>query len=156
MSDTGETGITFYMRDLTDMDALMRTAKAKHVALAHGPSKCAFVVGARDGVRTMGWHGMIDEVKLSNTALPKQQLFVGDIINKSAASGHWKFEENPGFFKDSDSLHPDLLPAALSHGVGSETQRPFAVVIVGGIVSATLFTLLLLPLAFAVLANERK
>ena len=41
-----------------------------------------------------------------------------------------------------------LLPAALSHGVGSETQRPFAVVIVGGIVSATFFTLLLVPLAF--------
>jgi cobalt-zinc-cadmium resistance protein CzcA len=38
-----------------------------------------------------------------------------------------------------------LLPAALSHGIGSETQRPFAVVIVGGIVSATVFTLLLLP-----------
>jgi cobalt-zinc-cadmium resistance protein CzcA len=50
-----------------------------------------------------------------------------------------------------------LLPAALSHGIGSETQRPFAVVIVGGIVSATLFTLLLLPLAypwFAGLANR--
>ena len=30
-----------------------------------------------------------------------------------------------------------LLPAALSHGIGSETQRPFAVVIVGGIISAT-------------------
>lgn len=42
-----------------------------------------------------------------------------------------------------------LMPAALSHGIGSETQRPFAVVIVGGIVSATLFTLLLLPILFA-------
>ncbi len=41
-----------------------------------------------------------------------------------------------------------LLPAALSHGIGSETQRPFALVIVGGIVSATFFTLLLLPLAY--------
>ncbi|MCS0584352.1 CusA/CzcA family heavy metal efflux RND transporter [Massilia pinisoli] len=41
-----------------------------------------------------------------------------------------------------------LLPAAMSHGVGSETQRPFAVVIVGGVVSATVFTLLLLPLAY--------
>ena len=41
-----------------------------------------------------------------------------------------------------------LLPAALSHGIGSETQRPFAVVIVGGIVSATIFTLVLLPLLF--------
>ncbi|MES2205404.1 MAG: CusA/CzcA family heavy metal efflux RND transporter [Pseudomonadota bacterium] len=41
-----------------------------------------------------------------------------------------------------------LLPAALSHGIGSETQRPFAIVIVGGIISATFFTLLLLPLAY--------
>ena len=38
-----------------------------------------------------------------------------------------------------------LLPAALSQGIGSETQRPFACVIVGGIVSGTIFTLLLLP-----------
>jgi cobalt-zinc-cadmium resistance protein CzcA len=47
-----------------------------------------------------------------------------------------------------------LLPAALSHGIGSETQRPFAVVIVGGIVSATLFTLLLLPLAYPYFAGR--
>ncbi|MCW5625591.1 MAG: efflux RND transporter permease subunit, partial [Burkholderiales bacterium] len=47
-----------------------------------------------------------------------------------------------------------LLPAALSHGIGSETQRPFAVVIVGGIVSATFFTLLLLPLLFPMVSAE--
>ncbi|MGZ5182280.1 MAG: efflux RND transporter permease subunit [Ramlibacter sp.] len=47
-----------------------------------------------------------------------------------------------------------LLPAALSHGIGSETQRPFAVVIVGGIVSATVFTLLLLPLAYPYIAGR--
>jgi cobalt-zinc-cadmium resistance protein CzcA len=42
-----------------------------------------------------------------------------------------------------------LLPAALSHGIGSETQRPFACVIVGGIVTGTLFTLLVLPAALS-------
>jgi cobalt-zinc-cadmium resistance protein CzcA len=47
-----------------------------------------------------------------------------------------------------------LLPAALSHGIGSETQRPFAVVIVGGIISATFFTLLLLPLAYPYFADK--
>ena len=46
-----------------------------------------------------------------------------------------------------------LLPAALSHGIGSETQRPFACVIVGGIVSGTLFTLLILPLAIGLFGN---
>lgn len=47
-----------------------------------------------------------------------------------------------------------LLPAALSQGIGSETQRPFAVVIVGSIVSATFFTLLLLPLLFPAFSEE--
>ena len=49
-----------------------------------------------------------------------------------------------------------LMPAALSHGIGSETQRPFAVVIVGGLVTATLFTLLLLPLLFPLFTDERR
>jgi cobalt-zinc-cadmium resistance protein CzcA len=39
-----------------------------------------------------------------------------------------------------------LLPAALSHGIGSESQRPLAVVIIGGLVFATVFTLFIFPL----------
>jgi cobalt-zinc-cadmium resistance protein CzcA len=38
-----------------------------------------------------------------------------------------------------------LLPMALSHSIGSEVQRPLAVVVIGGLVSATLLTLLVLP-----------
>lgn len=38
-----------------------------------------------------------------------------------------------------------LIPAAVSTGVGSETAKPFACVIIGGLVSATLLTLTLLP-----------
>jgi cobalt-zinc-cadmium resistance protein CzcA len=41
-----------------------------------------------------------------------------------------------------------LLPAALSHAVGAETSRPFAVVIVGGLFTATLLILFLLPLLY--------
>ena len=39
-----------------------------------------------------------------------------------------------------------LLPAALSHGIGSESQRPLAIVIIGGLVTATVFTLFIFPL----------
>lgn len=42
-----------------------------------------------------------------------------------------------------------LLPMALSHGIGSETQRPLAVVIIGGLVTATLLTLIVLPALYA-------
>ena len=38
-----------------------------------------------------------------------------------------------------------LLPMALSHAIGSETQRPLAMVVIGGLISATLLTLLVLP-----------
>ena len=41
-----------------------------------------------------------------------------------------------------------LLPAALSRGVGAETTRPFATVIVGGLATATSLTLLLLPVLY--------
>lgn len=41
-----------------------------------------------------------------------------------------------------------LLPAALSHAVGAETARPFAVVIIGGLISGTLLTVYFVPILF--------
>ena len=38
-----------------------------------------------------------------------------------------------------------LLPMALSHNIGSETQKPLAVVVIGGLLTATLLTLVVLP-----------
>ncbi len=46
-----------------------------------------------------------------------------------------------------------LVPAALSHSIGSEVQRPVAVVIVGGTVSACLLTLVALPALYRVTAR---
>ncbi len=44
-----------------------------------------------------------------------------------------------------------LLPMALSKGIGSEVQKPLAVVIIGGLVSATALTLLVLPAIYLVM-----
>lgn len=41
-----------------------------------------------------------------------------------------------------------LLPAAISTGIGSESQKPLAVVIIGGLVTATVLTLLVFPIIF--------
>jgi cobalt-zinc-cadmium resistance protein CzcA len=48
-----------------------------------------------------------------------------------------------------------LLPAALSTQIGSETQRPLAVVVIGGLVSATLLTLLVLPVLYTLVLSGR-
>ena len=39
-----------------------------------------------------------------------------------------------------------LMPAAMSHGIGSESQRPLAIVIIGGLIGATFFALFVFPL----------
>jgi len=47
-----------------------------------------------------------------------------------------------------------LMPAALSHGIGSDSQRPFAIVIVGGLISGLLMSIFLLPTIYVWIARE--
>jgi cobalt-zinc-cadmium resistance protein CzcA len=49
-----------------------------------------------------------------------------------------------------------LLPAALSSGIGSETQRPLAVVVIGGLVTATVLTLLILPVIYLMFVRKKE
>jgi len=49
-----------------------------------------------------------------------------------------------------------LLPAALSHAIGSEAQRPLALVIVGGMITTTILTLLVLPVIYAAMRSRGK
>jgi heavy metal efflux system protein len=48
-----------------------------------------------------------------------------------------------------------LLPAALSRGIGSDSQRPFAIVIVGGLISGLLLSVFLLPTLYVWIAGPR-
>jgi heavy metal efflux system protein len=47
-----------------------------------------------------------------------------------------------------------LLPAAMSHDIGSDSQRPFAIVIVGGLISDLLLSIVLLPTFYAWIARD--
>lgn len=49
-----------------------------------------------------------------------------------------------------------LLPMALSKGIGSEVQKPLAVVIIGGLISATLLTLFILPALYLVFETRSR
>ena len=48
-----------------------------------------------------------------------------------------------------------LLPAALSHAIGSQAQRPLALVIVGGMMTTTLLTLMVLPVIYLVVRGRK-
>jgi len=47
-----------------------------------------------------------------------------------------------------------LVPAATSHGIGSDSQRPFAIVIVGGLMSVLIMSIFLLPTLYVWFARE--
>jgi cobalt-zinc-cadmium resistance protein CzcA len=47
-----------------------------------------------------------------------------------------------------------LLPAAVSRGIGSDSQRPFAIVIVGGLVAALILGVFLLPTLYVWVAGN--
>ncbi len=46
-----------------------------------------------------------------------------------------------------------LLPAAISTGIGSETQKPLAIVVIGGLITSTILTLLILPIIYYLFYN---
>jgi len=48
-----------------------------------------------------------------------------------------------------------LLPAAMSHGIGSDSQRPFAIVIVGGLIADLVMSIFLLPTLYVWIAREK-
>ncbi len=49
-----------------------------------------------------------------------------------------------------------LLPAAVSTGIGSETQKPLAIVVIGGLITATVLTLLIFPIIYRMFNQKQR
>ena len=47
-----------------------------------------------------------------------------------------------------------LLPAAMSHAIGSDSQRPFAIVIVGGLIANLIIGVFLMPALYVWMAHD--
>ena len=54
----------------------------------------------------------------------------------------------------ADRVGVDLLPAALATGVGTDSQRPFALVIVSGLFTRLLISIFLMPVLYALVARS--
>ena len=48
-----------------------------------------------------------------------------------------------------------FLPMALSHGAGAEVQKPLATVVIGGLLSATILTLIVLPALYYLTSRKK-
>ncbi len=116
------------------------------------------IVGAVTGLRAMGENFSVSSA-VGCIAVIGQIVLAGVIvcgrIDERAAEGSKSPAEEglavafrPVLATTSLALL-GLVPAALSHAMGSETQRPFAIAIIAGLIAATPVVLLLLPLAYA-------
>src|SRR5205085_2064523 len=88
------------LQDLSDPDAPLRTAAVRHQVTGGYRSKAAFMIAGRDGQKTHGWGGLIDEVRIARAALPKEKLLLVEGPAPESVVGHWTFESDPGFFKE--------------------------------------------------------
>jgi hypothetical protein len=114
IGDPSETGITFFMKELTAGGGLSISHVAHKVTSNH-QSNLALVIGARDPEKHQIWDGLIDDVRLSNRALKTGELFIIRDATNEGTVGFWRFEE-PDFFKDSSpnghNIRPDVSPTA--------------------------------------------
>jgi hypothetical protein len=118
LRNTSEAGVTFYLKDMTDMDAGLKSVNVKHERTGAYASQSALVIGGRDGGNVQGWDGLIDEVRISRKALGREELLYGEGRPvESALCGMWTFEDEPGIFKDSTGVQGDLVKLGAGKGV---------------------------------------
>jgi Protein of unknown function (DUF1549)/Protein of unknown function (DUF1553)/Planctomycete cytochrome C/Concanavalin A-like lectin/glucanases superfamily len=113
MNETSDAGVTFYLKDITDMDAPLRSATQRHKLTGVYASPSALVIGGRDSNPAQGWDGLIDEVRITRKALAKEELLYNDgSPPKQSVVAHWRFEDQPGIFKDAAGVQRDLVKSA--------------------------------------------
>jgi len=127
-------------------------------------------LGAVGGIAALALRGMpftmsaaIGFIALSGVAIFNGLVLVAFIKQRLAAGLHLEHAVREGC---QVRLRPVLMtalvaavgfiPMALNTGVGAEVQRPLATVVIGGIVSSTLLTLVVLPVLYRWLGREGK
>ncbi len=110
LDDPGEPGVTFYAKDLSNDDEPIQVANVAHRVTAGIRSQAPLRLGARaDDTRNL-FDGLLDDVRLSDAALPAEQLLLTTAASTEHTVGYWKFEKDPGVYADSSPRHADIAP----------------------------------------------
>ncbi|HEX5176669.1 MAG TPA: DUF1553 domain-containing protein, partial [Chthoniobacteraceae bacterium] len=92
LDDTSENGVTFYAKDLSNDDEPMQIAQVAHKVTSGIRSNAPVTIGARASVGTHLFDGLIDDVRISNIALPPERLLIADERASEQTAAWWKFE----------------------------------------------------------------
>jgi hypothetical protein len=110
--------VLFALKDLSNDDEPLLTATVEHDVTGDLSNAVPLTIGARSGGERQSFHGMIDDVRLSNAALPTEKMLWSSESSTASTLGYWKFEAKPDVFEDSSghgrSLHRPAGPVTKS------------------------------------------
>ena len=101
VKDASDKGITFYLKDLANDEEPLGVYATTHKVVKLPSGGVTFSIGGTVGKLERSWDGMLDDVRLSNTALPMKQLLINTSTVTKNTVGYWRFELTPGMLSDS-------------------------------------------------------
>ena len=104
---------TFYLKNLANDDELMQVATIRHSISSDVSNSVPLSLGFRTGSNESFFDGLLDDIRLSSTALPVQKLLLTSEKSGSETQGFWRFEPVPGIFEDSSD---HALRLSAQHG----------------------------------------
>lgn len=113
LDETSEKGVTFYAKDLSNDDEPIQTVQLKHSVTSGIRSEAPLVIGGRDEAGKHLFDGLIDDVRISRVPLPQSQLLVDREGTSEHTVGYWRFEAEPGVYRDSTSRGGDIAAAMI-------------------------------------------
>lgn len=112
LAGDGPGEVTFYLKDLADDDQPLFVARVPHAVSGGFGNTLPLTIGGRGGKAESGFDGVIDDVRLSSRPLEAAELLYHTEARNPHTVGYWRFETEPGVFRDSSGHGLDLHPAA--------------------------------------------
>ncbi len=97
---TAPGSVFFALKDLSNDDEPLLTATVPHDITGGLASAAPLTIGARSGSPPQSFHGALDDVRISRTALAAAQMLYGTESLADTTLGYWTFEAKPDVFGD--------------------------------------------------------
>jgi mono/diheme cytochrome c family protein len=111
LDDATEKGITFYAKDLTNDDEPLQSVQLAHSVTSGTANETPLVIGGTPTGTGNLFDGLIDDVRLSDTALRGEELLFTSASPGEHTVGYWKFEPTPSHYADTSGRGHDISVA---------------------------------------------
>ena len=115
--------VFFALKDLSNDDEPLLTATVEHSVMGGWQNELPLTLAARSGGRPQSFHGVIDDVRVSSTALPQAKLLYTAEAVSDTTLGYWRFEAKPDVFADASGNGHALEKPAPKRAEGTSPEQ---------------------------------